>query len=80
MFPLGIPSYWAALDVSSADTGDLPKSVGLYVTGAGDVAFVGNGGTTVTVTAVAAKSYLWCDVRKVLHTGTSATGLFLMVR
>lgn len=70
--------YWAAVTPSDTASFDGP-GVGLYVTVAGDVAFVGDGGVTVTVTAVAAKSYLWCDVRKVLATGTTATGIFRMV-
>ena len=78
MFPLGVPSYWAA--VTKSDTTVLPKSVGLFVVGTGDVAFEGNGGTTVTLTAVPAFTYIWGDVRKVLSTGTSATGIFLLVR
>jgi hypothetical protein len=73
-----VPTYWAA--VTPSDSTALPPSVGLYVTGAGDVAFEGNGGASVVVTAVAAKSSIWADVRKVFSTGTTATGLFILVR
>lgn len=67
------PSYWAA--VTPSDTTILPPSLGLYVTVGGAVAFVGNGGGTTTVT-VPANFYLWGDVRQVLFTGTTATGIF----
>ena len=72
MFPR-TPIYWAA--VTPSDSATLPKGVGLYVTAGGDVAFEGNGGSAVTVT-VPANFYLYADVRKVLATGTTATGIF----
>ena len=76
--PPRVPIYWE--DVTPADGTTFPNpSVGLYVEGAGNLAFAGNGGGTVTLTAVAAKSYVWCDVRKVLSTGTTATGIRRMV-
>lgn len=69
------PLYWAA--ITPSDTTDLGASMGLFVTVGGTVSFVGNGGTTVQITAPA-NFYLWADVRKVMATGTAATGIFLL--
>ncbi len=53
-------------------------AIGLYITGAGDVAFVSATGQTRTVT-VPANFYLTCGVRQVLSTGTTATGIHALV-
>ena len=73
-----VPSYWEA--VTPDDGVDLSPhaGVGLYVTGAGDVAVEFDGGAAVTVT-VPANFYLWGRVRRVLATGTTATGIFSLV-
>lgn len=72
--PHRTPSYWSA--VTPSDSATLPTGgLGLYVTAAGNVAFQGNGGVAVTVT-VPANFYLWGDIRQVLSTGTTSTGIF----
>ena len=60
---------------------DLPvignnPTVGLYVTGAGNVAFQHRGGIVGSLTAVPAGTFLDIAVSRVLATGTTATGIF----
>jgi hypothetical protein len=73
--PPRAPQYWAS--VTPSDTATLGPCIGLFVTGTGNVTFLGNGGAAVTVT-VPANFYLWGDIRQVLATGTTATGIFLL--
>ena len=58
------------------DSGDV--GVGIYVTGAGDVSFVSAAGVTRTV-AAAANSYIICAVSEVNQSGTTATGVHILV-
>lgn len=53
-------------------------AIGLYITGAGNVSFHTKDGVTRTVT-VPANFYLICSVKRVLSTGTTATGIHAMV-
>lgn len=67
--------------VAPSDAVDLPliannPTVGLYVTGAGNVACQHRGGIAVTFTAVPAGTYLDIAVTRVLATTTTATGIF----
>ncbi len=65
--------------VTPDDAVDLPKvAVSLYVEGAGSVAFVTEAGETRTVT-VPDFMLLPVGVRRVMATGTTATGLHAMV-
>ena len=67
--------------VTPNDGADLPliannPTVGLYVTGAGNIAFQHRGGIVGSFTAVPAGTYLDIAVTRVLATGTTATGIF----
>jgi hypothetical protein len=72
---LRAPKYWQS--VTPSDTATLGPCIGLFVTAAGNVAFLGEGGAAVIVT-VPNNFYLWSEVRQVLATGTTATGIFLL--
>lgn len=63
---------------AALDSGDV--GVGIYVTGAGDVAFVSAAGVTRTV-AAAANSYIICGTSEVKNSagGTTATGVHILV-
>lgn len=72
------PSYVAkdAFAVTPSDvTVFSPEARGLYVGGAGNVAVVTKGGTTVTFTGVAAGTVLPIRVTKVMSTNTTATAI-----
>ncbi len=60
---------------TASDTVDDPKGVakGLYVTATGNVSFVDGGGSTVTLTAVAANTFIPIACRRVRATGLTAT-------
>jgi hypothetical protein len=53
-------------------------AIGLYVTVGGDVTFHNKSGTSRTVN-VPDNFYLICSVKRVLATGTTATGIHAMV-
>jgi hypothetical protein len=53
-------------------------AIGLYITGAGNVSFHNIDGTTRTI-AVPDNFYLICSVKRVLATGTTATGIHAMI-
>ncbi len=53
-------------------------AIGLYITGEGNVSFHTKDGVTRTVT-VPDNFYLICSVKRVLSTGTTATGIHAMV-
>ncbi len=53
-------------------------AIGLYITGKGNVSFHTKDGVTRTVT-VPDNFYLICSVKRVLSTGTTATGIHAMV-
>lgn len=53
-------------------------AVGLYITTAGDVSFQNMDGTVRTVTVPSA-FYLVCSVKRVMSTGTDATGIHALV-
>jgi len=53
-------------------------AIGLYITGEGNVTFHNKDGVSRTV-AVPNNFYLICSIRRVLSTGTTATGIHAMV-
>lgn len=53
-------------------------AIGLYIETAGNVTFQNKDGVSRTV-AVGANSYLVCSVKRVLATGTTATGIHALV-
>jgi hypothetical protein len=53
-------------------------AIGLYITGAGNVSFHNIDGTTRTI-AVPDNFYLICSVKRVLATGTTATGIHAII-
>ena len=53
-------------------------AIGLYITGEGNVSFHNKDGVTRTVT-VPANFYMVCAIRRVLSTGTTATGIHALV-
>tara|TARA_R110002074_G_scaffold49250_1_gene125648 strand:- start:2235 stop:2510 length:276 start_codon:yes stop_codon:yes gene_type:complete len=53
-------------------------AIGLYITGAGNVSFHNIDGTTRTI-AVPDNFYLVCSVKRVLATGTTATGIHAII-
>ena len=62
--------------VTPSDSADLPlKARSLYVGGAGNVALVTMGGSTVTFVGVPAGGYVLSTVARVLATGTTATNI-----
>ena len=67
-----------AASVTPSDTADMARApVGLYIGGGGDVAVEMVGGGTVTFVAVAG-AVLPIQPRKVLATGTTATGIIAL--
>lgn len=69
------------LPVTPANGTDLAGgtvAIGLYITGGGDVTFHNVQGVSRTVT-VPDNFYLVCGVRRVLATGTTATGIHALV-
>lgn len=67
--------------VVPSDTIDLPviggnPCVGLYITGAGNVAFLNRQGIVGSFTAVPAGTFLDVAAGRVMATGTTATGIF----
>ena len=73
------PSYEGQA-ITPSDAVDLPiyngnPTVGLYVTGAGNIAFQTRGGIAGSFTAVPAGTFLDVAVSRVLATGTTATGI-----
>tara|TARA_R110002124_G_scaffold155109_2_gene322258 strand:+ start:600 stop:872 length:273 start_codon:yes stop_codon:yes gene_type:complete len=75
-------SVYDMIPVTTSDVADNVGTgnvaVGLYITVAGDVTFHNKYGTSRTVT-VPANFYLICSVKRVLTTGTTATGIHAMV-
>jgi hypothetical protein len=53
-------------------------AIGLYITGEGNVSFHNIDGTTRTI-AVPNNFYLVCSVKRVLATGTTATGIHAII-
>jgi hypothetical protein len=53
-------------------------AIGLYITGAGDVTFHNLDGVSRTI-AVPDNFYLICSVKRVLATGTTATGIHAII-
>ncbi len=53
-------------------------AIGLYITGEGNVSFHNIDGTTRTI-AVPDNFYLVCSVKRVLATGTTATGIHAII-
>jgi len=65
--------------VTPNDSVDLPlKARALFVGGAGNIAVVTRGGSSVTFTGVAAGSILPVAVNRVLATGTTATNIMAL--
>jgi hypothetical protein len=61
---------------TTLDSGDV--GIGMYVTVAGNVKFLSAAGVERTV-AAAANSYIICGVSKVIDSGTTATGVHILV-
>ena len=59
---------------STDNVGEGNIAIGLYITAAGNVSFQNKDGNTRTVT-VPANYNLVCSVKRVLSTGTNATGI-----
>lgn len=69
-----------AYSVTPDDAADLPTVArAVYVGGAGDVALVTLGGTSVVFRALAAGAVLPCSTTRVLAAGTTATNLVALV-
>ena len=67
------------LPVTPSNSTDLSSvGIGLYITGAGDVTFHNVDGVSRTV-AVPDNFYLICSVKRVLSTGTTATGIHALI-
>ncbi len=67
------------LPVTPSNSTDLSSvGIGLYITGAGDVTFHNVDGVSRTVT-VPDNFYLICSVKRVLSTGTTATGIHALI-
>lgn len=73
-YMLSDPAYDAAA-VTKSDSTHLGNVRGLYVGGAGDVAVLTAGGTTLTFSSVPAGSVLPIQVQKVMSTNTTATAI-----
>ncbi len=72
---LGDPGFDGAA-VTSSDDNDLATTARcLYIGGAGNVAVITAGGSTVTFVAVNAGSFLPVRAARVLATGTTATSI-----
>ena len=78
--PTGLVETWVAVtpNNSADNVGTGNTAIGLYVTSGGTVSWQDVGGNTITVT-VPAFFYINCSVRRVLSTGTSATGIFALI-
>ncbi len=63
---------------STDNVGEGNIAIGLYITAAGNVSFQNKDGNTRTVT-VPANYNLVCSVKRVLNTGTTATGIHALV-
>lgn len=63
---------------STDNVGEGNIAIGLYITAAGNVSFQNKDGNTRTVT-VPANYTLVCSVKRVLDTGTTATGIHALV-
>lgn len=62
--------------ITPSDTADLPyRPIGIYVEGGGNISFIGRRGEVRTV-AIDDFALLPVSVRRVLATGTTATGIF----
>lgn len=78
---LNLRAEYESSPVTPNDSVDLPSfanqliSVGLQVTGAGNVAVQLKGGGTATLTGLAAGQIVDISVSRVLATGTTATGI-----
>ena len=67
------------LPVTPSNSADLSSvGIGLYITGAGDVTLHNVDGVSRTVT-VPDNFYLICSVKRVLSTGTTATGIHALI-
>lgn len=76
---IGFAENGIAIDVSGGNQ-TLPQGCrALYVGGAGDIAVVMHGGASLTFAGVTAGSLLPIDVRTVVQTGTTATGLIALL-
>lgn len=69
-----VSSFKDGEDITPSDEDTIEPTRGLYVTGAGDIAIQFVDGRTLTKT-VAANTYHPLCVKKVLATGTTATGI-----
>lgn len=78
--PTGLVRKWVEVtpNDSTDNVGSGNVAIGLYIEGAGDVAFNDIDGDAVTV-AVPANFYLVGSVTRVLSTGTTATGIFALI-
>jgi hypothetical protein len=78
--PTGLVETWVAVtpNDSADNVGAGNIAIGLYVTGAGAVSWQDVSGNTITAT-VPAFFYINCSVRRVLSTGTGATGIFALI-
>ena len=65
-----------ANDADNVGTGNI--AIGLYITGAGNVTFHNLDGVSRTI-AVPDNFYLVCSVKRVLATGTTATGIHAII-
>jgi hypothetical protein len=78
--PTGLVETWVAVtpNDSTNNVGAGNTAIGLYVTSGGTVSWQDLSGTTITV-SVPAYFYINCSVRRVLATGTGATGIFALI-
>lgn len=73
-------SYRTGVAVTPNDTTDLPQGMarGLYTGAGGAIALQMDGGGTLTFASVPAGQILPLNTRRVLATGTTATGLIAL--
>ena len=64
-----------AVDVPVGPGSNNTPCVGVYVTGAGNVEVQLTGGGTATLTGLAAGQIVDCGIKRILSTGTTATGV-----
>lgn len=66
------------IPVVKSDTTVIPRTVGLYIGGTGDVTVVNQQGLTATFSSVPAGMTLWIEVVQVKSTGTTATNILAL--
>lgn len=78
--PTGLVETWVSVtpNDSANNVGTGNTAIGLYVTVGGAVSWQDISGNTITAT-VPSFFYINCSVRRVLSTGTGATGIFALI-